>query len=39
MKSAWSNFYAYNTWDQSPIVGSHPQVRNVHFAIGGSGHR
>lgn len=38
VKSAWSGFYDYNSWDQNAIVGNHPYYSNVLFACGFSGH-
>lgn len=35
---AWAGYYEYNTFDQNGIVGFHPQVRNLIFANGFSGH-
>lgn len=35
---AWAGYYEYNTWDHNGIVGPHPQVRNLLFANGFSGH-
>ncbi len=36
--SAWAGYYEYNTFDCNGIVGYHPQVRNLIFANGFSGH-
>lgn len=36
--SAWAGWYEYNTYDQNGIVGAHPQIRNLVFANGFSGH-
>jgi len=36
--SAWAGYYEYNTFDCNGIVGFHPQVRNLIFANGFSGH-
>lgn len=38
LKSAWSGFYDYNTWDQNAILGNHPYINNIFFATGCSGH-
>jgi len=38
IKSAWSGFYDYNTYDQNAIIGQHPLINNVWFATGCSGH-
>ena len=36
--SAWAGYYEYNTFDCNGIVGFHPQIRNLVFANGFSGH-
>lgn len=38
VKSAWSGFYDYNTFDQNAIVGHHPHFTNLICAGGFSGH-
>ena len=39
VRSSWSGFYDYCTWDQNALMGPHPQgARNVYYATGFSGH-
>ncbi|MBV9521163.1 MAG: FAD-binding oxidoreductase [Alphaproteobacteria bacterium] len=38
LQSAWAGLYEYNTFDQNAILGPHPEVGNLHFINGFSGH-
>jgi sarcosine oxidase len=38
LASAWACTYAYNTFDQNAIVGTHPEITNFVLANGFSGH-
>jgi sarcosine oxidase len=36
--NAWAGYYEVNTFDHNAILGPHPEIRNLLFANGFSGH-
>lgn len=38
LRSSWAGYYAWNRFDQNALLGPHPEVDNLHFMAGFSGH-
>ncbi len=38
LRSSWAGYYAWNTFDQNALLGPHPEIDNLHFMVGFSGH-
>ena len=38
LRSSWAGYYAYNRFDQNALLGAHPEVDNLFFMAGFSGH-
>lgn len=38
VRSAWSGYYDFNSFDENGIIGPHPYYHNLYIATGFSGH-
>lgn len=38
LRTAWAGYYEFNTWDRNAILGPHPDLPNLLFANGFTGH-